>query len=291
LLSGLGESVALAPVGDTTLLESAPDNNMGGWTHVAVGTTGSQADRTRNRGLFRFELADALPRGAKITNVVLTLTVTRVPGTAGGGGRVDSTFGLHRVLKSWGEGDKLGDRGEFATEGEATWNARFHPAEAWSAPGAAAPTDVVAQPSAETFISGKGSYRFGSTPSLITDVQAWANDPSANFGWLLWSRLESRPKTARAFASREDRANAPSLLIEFEPPAALGIERAEIVDGLFQLSFAAQAGQGYVVEVRDALASGEWSVLTNWPASPTATNHTAVDSASASQRFYRLRAE
>lgn len=287
--AALADSVTLAPVADTTLLESAPDNNMGGWTHVAAGTTGSQADRTRNRGLFRFDVAGAVPRGARITNAMLTLTVTRVPGTAGGGSRVDSIFGLHRMLKSWGEGDKLGDRGEFATEGEASWHARFHPVETWSAPGAAAPEDFVAQPSAAVFVSGKGTYHFGPTPELVADAQAWLNEPGVNFGWLLLSQREDRPKTARAFGSREDTNNPPSLRIDYEPAVELRIERAEIVGDEFRLSFAAKAGRIHVVEFREAVAEGPWTVVATLVAPPVATNLTARDALTAARRFYRIR--
>ncbi len=282
------ESILLQPVADTTLLESAPDNNMGAWTHVAVGTTGNQADRTKNRGLFRFAVADALPRGARVTNAVLTLKVTKVPGNTGGGIAVNSTFALHRVLRAWGEGDKLGDRGDFATDGEASWNAPIHPAQLWSAPGAAAPTDFTAEASAETPVAGKGNYRFGPTLNLLADVQAWVNDPNANFGWLLLSQSEDRPKTARGLGSREDAPNAPNLLIEFDRPSPPRIDRFEAQGDEFRLSFVARAGVAYFVEFRDSLGAGLWSTLTNLPAQAAATDLLVIDKGTAPERFYRL---
>src|SRR5262249_40128552 len=52
-------------------------------------------------------------------------------------------------------------------------------------------------------------------PGLISDVQAWANDPTNNFGWLLLSE-EGGPYSARHFATRENiGGNAPVLTIDF----------------------------------------------------------------------------
>jgi hypothetical protein len=52
-------------------------------------------------------------------------------------------------------------------------------------------------------------------PTLVRDVQFWLDEPNRNFGWVLLSRDEDKPETARRFASREDPANTPMLTIEF----------------------------------------------------------------------------
>jgi hypothetical protein len=51
LLAARAEVVVLTPVADTTLVEAAPTNNLGGMPFVNAGTTQTF---TRNRGLFRF---------------------------------------------------------------------------------------------------------------------------------------------------------------------------------------------------------------------------------------------
>src|ERR1041384_2382100 len=79
---------------DTGLFEQSPDNNLGGMTYVVVGTINLGK---RSRGLFRFDVASALPANATVTSATLTLTVAVARG-------VNQTFELHRVLKDWGEG-------------------------------------------------------------------------------------------------------------------------------------------------------------------------------------------
>jgi hypothetical protein len=284
------DSVTLVPVADTTLFESAPDDNMGGWTHLASGTTGSQAERTRNRALLRFDLAAALPLGARITNAVLTLTVVGIPGTAGGGGPVNSVFALHRLHRSWGEGDKLGDRGFPADPGEATWNFRSAPDQRWGTPGGAAPEDFATSASATKLVAGKGTYAFGSTPGLVADAQDWLDLPTSNSGWLLLSQAEPTGKTARRFGSREDSVNAPRLRLDFTSPSPLRIEQVEVATNRFQLRFTARAGLTYAVEFRHRLSEGAWLNLTNVAASPTDTATVVADDLAAPERYYRLRA-
>lgn len=286
-LVACAESVTLTPVADTTLFESAPDDNMGGWTHVAVGTTGSQGEHTRNRGLFRFAVADALPADAQVTNALLRLTVTHVPDRTGGSA-ADSTFALHRLLKPWAEGGQLGDRGFPAAPGEATWNARFHPDRAWAAPGGEAGADFATEFSAATEVAGRGRYAFGPTPQLLSDVQRWRSEPATNFGWLLLTESEDVSKTARRFGSREDAGNAPQLILEFTRLTAPRIEAVWIATNRCHLRFATAPGQRYTVERTAGLSGLPWSDLTNFVAL-TATDVIVSDVVQPSLRLYRLR--
>ena len=283
------DRVTLRPVADATLFESAPNDNMGGWTHVAAGTTGSQADRTRNRGLFRFDLAAGVPSGARITNVILTLKVVGVPGNTGGGGPINSVFALHRLLLPWAEGDKLGDRGFPADPGEVTWNARFAPDQLWTAPGGAAGDDFQAAASATALVAGKGGYQFGPTPALIADAQIWLDTPARNFGWMFLSQSEPSPKTARRFASREDPDNAPLLLVEYASAPTLRLESARVVTNRFHFQFTAPAGQGCTVEFTDELAPAQWLTLTNVPPPSADTSVEISDTLAARRRVFRLR--
>lgn len=203
------ETISLNPTADTTLHENSPDNNLGGNVNFISGAGNNGA---RNRALVQFDIAGTIPAGSIIDSVSLELTL--VAAAAGPG----STFTLHRVLQSWGEGGKSGNQGEAATEGEATWNARFFSETLWSTPGAAAPDDFSSSASAALLMSGVGQYEFQSTAGLVADVQAWLDDPGANFGWILISDAEGTAQTTRRFASREDALGVPVLHVAYTIP-------------------------------------------------------------------------
>ena len=285
----LAESVTVTAVADTTLIEDAPDNNLGGALIVNAGTTQTFK---RNRGLFRFDFAGRIPPGSRVEKVDLILEVTGQPKEE----QNASSFGLHRVLKPWGEGDKSSPDlihpglGAPATAGEATWKHRFaFTTNAWTIPGAAATNDYTPEASSETFVYGLGDspYTFVSTPRLVADVQTWVDNPAANFGWILISQSEELNFTARRFASREDAGREPYLVIEYVPPK---IDLPAITNGQFNFSFVVQPNQTYAVEFRPSLSPlDNWSTLTNFPAQPAATNFIVSDPIIDGQRFYRLR--
>jgi len=283
------ESVTLTSVADTTLIETEPGNNLGGAVIVNSGTT---QNFTRNRGLFRFDFTGQIPPGSRITKADFVVEVTGEPKEE----QNASSFGLHRVLKPWGEGDKTSPDpihpglGAAATAGEATWIHRFaFTTNLWAVPGGAATNDYVPELSAETFVYGLGDspYTFVSTPRLVADVQAWVDDPATNFGWMLICQSEEVNFTARRFASREDAGREPDLVIEYVPPR---IDLPAVSNGQFVFAFAAQSNQSYAVEFRSSLSPLDaWSTLTNFDAMPVATNLVVSESITDRQRFYRLR--
>lgn len=205
------ETIRLRPVADTSMHELAPIFNMGGHTHAASGTTERQ---TKSRALFRFDLEGQIPPGATINSVSVVLTVT---GTPSGGG-APSTFGLHRVLNEWVEGDKTGNTGSPAGAGETTWTARMNPTTLWGAPGGAAAADFVSDASASALVSSRGEYTFGPSAGLLGDVEFWKGSGDSNFGWILVSEAEDTRMTARRFGSRESGNSAAALVIEFTAP-------------------------------------------------------------------------
>jgi hypothetical protein len=223
-----GDSVVLKPVADTTLIEAKPDNNLGGQYFANAGTT---QNYTRNRALFQFDPAAAIPAGAVVSSATLILEVIRQPPES-----VPSQFGLHRVLRPWGEGNKFAldgaspGLGAAATAGEATWNDRFAFASSpWAQPGGAAGIDYAPETSSQTYVYGtaESPYVFESDTPTVQDVQYWLDHPESNFGWMLMSQSESDNFTARRFASREDPDHEPLLYVDFtvvpEPgPMALG---------------------------------------------------------------------
>lgn len=78
------EVVSLAPVADTSLFEYSPTNNIGGAPFVTAGVTGDFAGNSKSRGLLKFDLAPALPAGARINaaRLVLQVTKTNTSGTS-----------------------------------------------------------------------------------------------------------------------------------------------------------------------------------------------------------------
>src|SRR6266540_16894 len=161
------ESVTLRPAADTTLFELNPTNNLGGVATLVSGTTagefgGGLQPPGKSRALIRFELAGQVPGSVIITSATFRVRVVKVASIGG----VASTFGLHRVLQTWGEGNKGAGTtiGSAATVGEATWQDRLYPATQWGAPGGASGADYVAEPSGTAPIAGIASYTVESTP-------------------------------------------------------------------------------------------------------------------------------
>ena len=92
------DSLTLLPTADTTLIEAAPDNNLGAQTYFNAGTT---ERLTRNRALLKFDLS-SIPARSILRSASLTLQVVHEPNN----GFNSSEMELHRVLRPWGEGDK-----------------------------------------------------------------------------------------------------------------------------------------------------------------------------------------
>jgi len=276
------DTIAVKPAADTTLFETTPDGNLGRVTTVVAGTT---AKGKRSRALLRFDFAGKIPDGSTVTQVQLTLKLIDVPQ----GGGVGSTFGLRRMLRSWGEGAKTAGTGAPASPGEATWKMSFAPDTPWTVPGASSPTDFVATDSVSTFVQGGGTYTFASATNFVADVQFWLDHPTNNYGWIIISHSESTMKTARRFGSRENSGSAPALTVVFTPPVLPRIDRLERVQDDLKLYFTAEAGKSYAVELRDSLGVGGWVNLTNISPPVIATNVIVTDPiANRPQRFYRL---
>ncbi len=276
-------SITNSSSADTSLLEIEPSHNNGGQASVI---SGHIQNPFRTRGLYQFDLT-SLPTNTLIQSVVLELTVTAEPGD----GLANAAFGLHRMLRPWGEGDKVAvarpGQGEPATAGEATWSHSFYPTNAWTAPGGAADVDFVSSESSFQFIYGTGeAYRFESTPELVADVQAWVNDPPANFGWMLICDDEPTPFTARHFGSREDQGAHPNLEIQFLVPPR--IDSAQRVGSEFQLRFTTWPGQSYAVEFHTIRADSPWHLLTNTGLATNVSQRVVADPIVAPQRFYRV---
>jgi hypothetical protein len=274
-------TITVSCVADTTLsglkddFVSFQDNNLGAMPWMNVGTT---ATGYPMRGLMKFDLSD-IPLGATINSVAVKLSVVFTPGGPG------STFELHRVLQEWFEGNKGASVqfGEPATEGETTWNDRAFGSAPWAAPGATSSADIVLTPSSTVTMNGLARYVFAATPTLIADVQTWANNPSSNYGWLINSASPAS-QTARRIGSRESgSATAPTLEITFTPPAPL---EPRITSFDFSVAGVTLTWTGGSAPYRIARAdniNGPWTFVT-----PTTSATTATAPLGAVNGFYRV---
>jgi hypothetical protein len=219
---GQAETISLQPVADTTLIQLAPGNNLGGAAYFNAGASGNGG--YLSRALIRYDLS-SIPAGSVITSVSLTFDVIRQSQS----GSQNSFFSLRRVFQSWGEGEQIAEDGSQlglgspAAPGEATWDSRFAGGGVWSQPGGAAGVDYSATPSSTALSAPTGEQMyFGPTPALMADVQSWIGQPGNNFGWMLMTESEGLERTARMFASRES-GFGPTLVIEFSPVPEPGV--------------------------------------------------------------------
>ncbi len=282
----MADSITMKPVADTTLIQLVPDNNMGAHPFFNAGST---LHGSKNRGLLRFDLASNIPKGSRITSALLTLEVVGIPIDEPAG----ANFRLHRMLRNWGEGEKVSSsspgRGELATVGEATWNHRFAlTTNNWSTPGGETGADYVSPFTSEQFIDpiNNQPYTFGGPASQMTpDVQLWVNNPEQNFGWLLKVEDETTTTTARRFAASEDENYAPLLAIEFDPPPLLQLTNS---GSFVHLSFQTRTNESYELQRSTSLNPTNWAPLTNFVSSSGARTITATNAISANTGFYRL---
>lgn len=286
-LAANAASITLIPTADATLIENVADNSMGGAEYVLAGTT---QNGPRNRAVLKFDISGELPAGAKITGAALTITAIRQSREAPAG----ASFGVHRMLRSWGEGSNVPEtqpgQGVPASAGDATWNNRFHPDMPWSSPGGSDGVDFVGQASSSVIIDTLGAFPLDNTFELIADVQYWLDHPAENFGWMLKCEDEQTRFTARQFAAREysNPQSAPQLIIDYTPPPLLAITRESANQVV--LSGTAETAGSYSLEFRSALVTNSaWQTLTNFGSVPANSVLQATDSIAAAQRFYRLR--
>src|SRR4051794_35156185 len=85
------DNVTLIPDADATLIEAAPDNNLGGADWFTAGTT---QGFTLNRGLVRFDITNGILRGAKIISASMIVSIPHQPSEQQPAAR----YTLHRMF-------------------------------------------------------------------------------------------------------------------------------------------------------------------------------------------------
>jgi len=211
------EQISITTSADVTLYE-----NSFGDTANGIGEAffiGKNNSNSIFRSMFRFDIAGALPAGATIDSVTLTLYCDRTTSGA-------FPASLHRVDKDWGEGQSLptgnGGAGAPAELDDATWLYRFFVppsgagAPTWDSPGG----DFDPAASATTTIAGEDQFYSWTSKAMASDVQAWLDDPAGNFGWLLHG-VEDGGRSSKRMSSREHpvASQRPALTIVFTADA------------------------------------------------------------------------
>ncbi len=235
--AAVATEVSLGPSKDNTLFEDAGgalSNGQG--QYLYSGRVKGLGSTKLRRGLLAFDVAASVPAGATIVGASLSMNVSKsISGPL--------SSGLHRATADWGQGASNsivmgGGQGAPAEPGDATWLHTFWPNKFWQNTGG----DFVAAVSATTDVGFPGSYTWDSTALLVADVQAWLNDPSSNFGWVVLGD-ESVPGTAKRFDSSEhlNPANRPVLTIQYmtnEPPTVANQieDQAATEDDLFNFT-------------------------------------------------------
>lgn len=178
---------------------------------------GATRDFGARRALLQFALTESLPPNVQIDSVRVRLHLNRTVSGA-------FTHTLHRLLQDWGEEGSIsiGGAGAAAFAGDATWSHAFFDSVAWNTPGG----DFAAAASAATVVDSLSrDYFWGSTAALVADVQAWADDPAANFGWILIGDETGAGTSAKRFDARESVSPElrPELIIDFSPRSAIEV--------------------------------------------------------------------
>lgn len=207
--SAAADVVSLQAAQDNTLYENASGSLSNG---VGPGLfAGQNSQNLRRRALVAFDLS-AIPAGSVINSVTLNLFMEQ-------GGAGPASYGVHRVLATWGEGDSNagspGGNGAPASPGDATWTSRFFGSgQNWASPGG-----DFAGASASTLLGASAAYAW-SSGQMTSDVQAWLDGAATNAGWVLIGG-EGVSSSARRFTSREGPIveNRPTLVVDYTVPA------------------------------------------------------------------------
>jgi hypothetical protein len=211
---------------DNTLYESANGSlSNGAGSGFFAGRT-NQVTESIRRGLIAFDIAGNIPSGATISSVTLALNMSQ---TSSGPQSVE----LHKLLANWGEGTSIasgnGGSGGSASPGDATWLHTFFSTSMWATPGGVFSSTV----SAAQTIGAIGTYTWGSTTQMVSDVQGWLNTPATNFGWLLLGN-ETTSLSAKRFDTKENPTASlrPKLTVTFTTTA---VGEGPIIPNAFEL--------------------------------------------------------
>lgn len=195
---GVSPSAAYAGTQDVTLEESRPTTNLGNATSLRVDRDEPSGTRQSVVTALRFDLA-SIPRGSVVSGVELTVNVTNPTSRAG--------YLLFPLARAW-------------SESQATWRTATS-GGAWGTAGARATSDRAATSVATLIPTVNGKYKVALNASGVAAVQAWVNDPSKNFGFVL-DAVDNMDGLAFDSSEAAVAQNRPALTVAFEAPQGTG---------------------------------------------------------------------
>lgn len=173
LISAAQTVVTIPASADNTIYQNPSGNSNALGENIFSGTNGNNSPR---RGLIKFDIAAAIPAGATITSVTLTMNcnISR---------SIPDNVSLHLLSANWGEATSdagaSGDGGgATATPGDATWISNFFGISNWAVAGG----DFNATASSSASVSTEGDVTW-STAAMAADVQSWLTFTGRQF-WL-----------------------------------------------------------------------------------------------------------
>ena len=185
---------------DTYIHATDPTNHAGSATLTVDVSPGPQQALVRFGALFASE-GGPIPTGSTITSATLTINISNASA---------STIGFHPMLQPWA------DTALYATFGSAPWNA----------------TAGIQLDNVEAATAADASRSFPAlgpqTVDVTARVQAWAADPSSNFGWVVNETVDD----SVVFDSSEGATagNRPQLSVTYDAPTSC-VNNTDCADG------------------------------------------------------------
>ena len=207
----MAQTVTLTAAKDNTLFQNTSGSlSNGAGPYLYSGAT--QGGNIR-RAVMQFDVASAVPPGATINSISLSLRVSKIAF----GGPATEMQSFHRLTADWGQGTSNsgdpGGMGAGSTTGDATWIHTFFPASTWTTAGG----DFDPMASGTFALNAVTTHSVTST-QMIADVQGWVDNPGTNFGWVLVDTMETPGTAIRWFSSEASSpANRPTLTIDYTP--------------------------------------------------------------------------
>jgi hypothetical protein len=190
---GAEPTAAYAGTRDTELRESEPSTSLGGATGSEIDADSPDFSGLRVHALVRWDVS-AIPAGARVTRVRLALQILDWPGNF-------ASCEIRPLRRDW-------------DEATATWR-NATASVAWETAGALGNADhVVSEVVGALAPRDNGPYTIDFTQDGIDEVQRWVDDPSKNFGLVVYdSSTDGMEIATRESAAVGDR---PRLIVDVE---------------------------------------------------------------------------
>ncbi len=186
---GLFPSVTYAGTHDTYINSGSSKTNYGSSSTLTVDGSPDKA------ALFKWDVS-AIPAGSTVTSAVIELNISNA---------ATDTYQVYALNRAW---DEL----------SATWQ-QFAAGQNWSTAGASGSADRGSASLGSISASNTGTYRITLNAAGIAAVEAWVNNPAANFGVIIQDYSVSNRFDARS-SETSNASQRPKLLIDYTPPGS-----------------------------------------------------------------------